>query len=135
MNYPAKTVTLFSQPYLDRFNKCYKNIITINMIPQGPLAKLVRKIQFPHLSEFKQQGPCSRINNCGLALISLDGDICCAKNGLNLMVVDELPNLISFLLSNGYIIDTSITKMFNTSDIRFKPENANSLICFVTYNG
>lgn len=134
MNHPAKTFTLFSQPYLDRFNQCYKNIITINMMPQGPLAKFVRRIQFPPLSEFKQPGPCSHINNCGLALISLNGDNCCAKNGSNLMVVDELPNLISFLLSNGYIIDTSITKMFNASDIRFKTENTNSLICFVTYN-
>lgn len=132
MNHPAKTVTLFSQPYLDRFNQCYKNIITINLVPQGPLAQFVRRIQFPPLSEFKQPGPCSRINNCGLALISID-DSCCAKNGSNLMVVDELPNLISFLLSNGYIIDTSITKMFNTSNIRFKTENANSLLCFVTY--
>ena len=134
MNHPAKTVTLFSQPYLDRFNQCYKNIITINMMPQGPLAKFVRRIQFPPLSEFKQPGPCSHINNCGLALISLNGDSCCAKNGSNLMVVDELPNLISFLLSNGYIIDTSITKMFNTSDIRFETENANKIICLVTYN-
>ena len=63
MNHPAKTVTLFSQPYLDRFNQCYKNIITINMMPQGPLAQFVRRIQFPPLSEFKQPGPCSRINN------------------------------------------------------------------------
>jgi nucleoside-diphosphate-sugar epimerase len=40
----------------------YKNIITINLMPQGPLAKLVRRVQFPILSEFKQPGPCSRNN-------------------------------------------------------------------------
>ena len=136
MNHPAKTFTLFSQPYLDRFNQCYKNIITINMMPQGPLAQFVRRIQFPPLSEFKQPGPCSHINNCGLALISLNGDSsCCAKNGSNLMIVDEIPNLVSFLLTNGYTIDTSLTKMFNTSDIRFQTENANKLIFLVTYNG
>ena len=132
MNQPARTVTLFSQPYLDKVNQCYKNIITINLMPQGPLAKLVRRVQFPILSEFKQPGPCSRINNCGLALISLNNNTC-EKNGSNLMVVDELPNLISFLLTNGYIIDTSLTKMFNTSDIRFQTENRNNLICFITY--
>ena len=132
MNQPAKIVTLFSQPYLDKVNQCYKNIITINLMPQGPLSQLVRRIQTPPLSEFKQLGPCSRINDCVLALISLNNNNC-EKNGSNLMVVDELPNLISFLFTNGYTIDTSLTKMFNTSDIRFQTENQNNLICFVTY--
>ena len=134
MNRPAKTVTLFSQPYLDKFNQCYKNIVTINLVPQGPLAQFVRRVQFPPLSEFKQPGPCSHIKNCGLALVSLNGDYLCAKNGSNLMIVDEVPDLMSFLMSNSYTIDTSLTKMFNTSDIRFQTENANKLICLVTYN-
>ena len=145
MNHPnnnAKTVTLFSQPFLDTYNQCYKNIVTINLIPQGPLAQFVRRAQFPPLSQFKQPGPCSRINNCGLALSTLNGFFYnnnnnnnCNKNCSNLMVVDEIPNLMSYLLSNGYAINTSITKMLNTSDIRFETENANKLICVVTYNG
>jgi len=135
MNHPAKTVALFSQPYLDKYNQCYKNIVTINLIPQGPLAQIVRKMQFPPLSEFKQPGSCGRIKNCGLALLSLDSNNCHIKNGSNLMIVDEVPNLMSFLMSNGYTIDTSLTKMLNTSDIRFQTENANKLICLVTYNG
>jgi hypothetical protein len=140
MNQPnntAKTVTLFSQPFLDTFNQCYKNIVTVNMIPQGPLAQIVRRVQFPPLSQFKQPGPCSRINNCGLALTTLNGfyNNNCNKNCSNLMIVDEVPNLMSYLLSNGYTINTSITKMLNTSDIRFETENANKIICLVTYNG
>ena len=136
MNHPnqaAKTVTLFSQPFLDTYNQCYKNIVTINLIPQGPLAQFVRKVQFPPLSQFKQPGPCSRINNCGLALTALNN--MCNKGCSGFMVVDEVPNLLSFLMTNGYSINTSITKMLNTSDIRFETENANKLICVVTYNG
>jgi hypothetical protein len=136
MNHPnqaAKTVTLFSQPFLDTYNQCYKNIVTINLIPQGPLAQFVRKVQFPPLSQFKQPGPCSRINNCGLALTALNN--ICNKGCSGFMIVDEVPNLLSFLLSNGYSVNTSITKMLNTSDIRFETENANKLICVVTYNG
>ena len=136
MNHPnqaAKTVTLFSRPFLDTYNQCYKNIVTINLIPQGPLAQFVRKVQFPPLSQFKQPGPCSRINNCGLALTALNN--ICNKGCSGFMVVDEVPNLLSFLLSNGYSVNTSITKMLNTSDIRFETENANKLICVVTYNG
>lgn len=132
-NQLAKTVTLFSQPFLDTYNQCYKNIVTINLIPQGPLAQLVRRVQFPPLSQFKQPGPCSRINNCGLALTTLNN--ICNKGCSGFMVVDEVPNLMSFLLSNGYDINTSITKMLNTSDIRFETENANKIICLVTYNG
>ena len=140
MNHPnqaAKTVTLFSQPFLDTYNQCYKNIVTINLIPQGPLAQFFRKVQFPPLSQFKQPGPCSRINNCGLALTTLNNIF---YNNLNkgcsgFMIVDEVPNLLSFLMTNGYSINTSITKMLNTSDIRFETENANKIICVVTYNG
>jgi len=131
MNNPVKTFTLFSQPYLDKHNQCYKNIVTINLIPQGPLAQLVRRVQFPPLSEFKQPGPCSHLKNCGFALTTLNSSY---NNCSELMIVDEVPNLMSFLLSNGYTIDTSLTKMFNTSDIRFQTENANKIICLVTYN-
>jgi hypothetical protein len=136
MNHPnqsAKTVTLFSQPFLDTYNQCYKNIVTINLMPQGPLAQFVRKVQFPPLSQFKQPGPCSRINNCGLALTAFSN--ICNKGCSGFMVVDEVPNLLSFLMTNGYSINTSITKMLNTSDIRFETENANKIICVVTYNG
>jgi hypothetical protein len=50
------------------------------------------------------------------------------------MTVDEVPNLISFLVSTGYTVDTSITKMLNQSDIRFDTNIGNKLICFITYN-
>ena len=128
----AKTVSLFSQSYLDRINQCYKNIVTLNLPPQGPLAELVRFIQFPKLSEFKQDAPCNKIKQCGYALMSLDG---CSINscGDNLMTVDEVPTLISFLVSNGYTVDTSITKMLNQSEIRFDTNTGNKLICFITY--
>jgi hypothetical protein len=132
----SKTFSLFSQPYLDRFNQCYKNIIVINLQPQGPLSEFVSRVQFPPLSEFKQPGQCDPLRQCGLALRSLDGycSMGCKKTD-DLMITDEVPNLISFLVANGYTVDTSITKMFNNSDIRFDINVGNKLICFVTYNG
>lgn len=132
----SKTVSLFSQPYLDTYNQCYKNIVVVNLKPQGPLGELVRFVKFPPLSEFKYPAPCSPLKDCGLAVISLSG--CsgnCGKFGSDLMVIDEVPDLISYLVSNGYTVDTSITKMFNNSDIRFDTNTGNKLICFVTYNG
>jgi hypothetical protein len=129
----SKTVSLFSQPYLDTYNKCYKNIVVINLMPQGPLANLVRFVKFPPLSEFKQEGPCNPLKQCGYALMSLGG--CGMGCNNDLMIVDEVPDLISYLVSNGYSVDTSITKMFNTSEIRFDTNTGNKLICFITYNG
>lgn len=133
----SKTVSLFSQPYLDTYNQCYKNIVVLNLPPQGPLGELVRRINFPPLSEFTQiGGPCNHVKQCGYALLSLG--CCnsgCGKNGNDLMVVDEVPDLISYLVTNGYTVDTSITKMFNTSEVRFHTNTGNKLICFVTYNG
>ena len=132
----SKTVSLFSQPYLDTYNQCYKNIVVVNLKPQGPLANFIRFVKFPPLSEFKQPGPCSPLKDCGYALMSLNGcNSGCGKFGSDLMVVDEIPNLISYLVSNGYSVDTSITKMFNESDIRFDTNTGNKLICFISYNG
>ena len=132
----AKTVSLFSQPYLDTYNQCYKNIVVVNLLPQGPLRDIVRRVNFPPLSEFKQPGPCTPLKLCGYALTSLGGcNMGCGKNGENLMVVDEVPDLISYLVSNGYKVDTSITKMLNTSEIRFDANTGNKLICVITYNG
>jgi hypothetical protein len=132
----AKTFALFSQPYLDTYNQCYKNIVVINLQPQGPLSNLVRFTKFPPLSEFKQHGPCSPLKQCGYALMSLGGcNMGCGKFGEDLMIVDEVPDLISYLVMNGYSVDTSITKMFNTSEIRFDNNLGNKLICFATYNG
>jgi hypothetical protein len=132
----SKTVSLFSQPYLDTYKQCYKNIVVINLKPQGPLGDLVRFVRFPPLSEFKQPGPCNLLKDCGYAIISLNGcNFGCGKFSSDLMVVDEVPNLISYLVNNGYSVDTSITKMFNESDIRFDTNTGNKLICFITYNG
>lgn len=126
----SKTVSLFSQPYLDTYTKCYKNIVVVNLKPQGPLGDLVRFVTFPKLSQFQEYSSCNHIKQCGYALTSLDSCHCG-----DLMVVDEIPNLISYLVSNDYKVDTSITKMFNQSEIRFDTNTGNKLICFVTYNG
>jgi hypothetical protein len=132
----AKTFSLFSQPYLDTYNECYKNIVVVNLPPQGPLGQQIRFIKFPRLSKFKEQSDCNPLRNCGYALLSLRGcSMGCSNNGYDLMIEDEVPDLITYLVSNGYTVDTSITKMFNESDIQFGANTGNKLICFATYNG
>ena len=142
MNYP-KTYMLSTRVFLDTFNQCYKNIIVINLPPDGPLGKIVRRLQMPPLSPFNVPGPCCNktgYKDCALALFSLRG---CNGFGFGigngnsggrgncLMYDDEVPDLFSFLLSNGYKIDTSLTKMMNQSEVKI---NDNKILCFITYN-
>ena len=117
---------LYSRPFLDRYDQCYKNIITLNVLPNGPLRAFVRRAHFPCLSQFKEP-LCEE--RCGFALKKF------GYNGEHWMTVNDVPDLFSFLVLHGYKIDTSLTKMMNTSDVRFHTENANKIICFVTYEG
>jgi hypothetical protein len=119
---------LSSRPYL--FGCEYDNIITINLFPKGPLAKIVRQVNFSNnrLSDFTDYE-----NKCGYALLSLRGTgsgDCRGRKNHRLMTANEIPDLLSFLLSNGYKIDTSLTKMMNNSNIQI---DANNIIAFITY--
>ena len=136
------TISLFSQPYYDPCSQCYLNIVTMNLPPRGPLLKLTRRVKLYPLSEFKEPGNCTRLQSCGLGLRSLSflygfggsgGGYNNSCSRSDLMTVDEVPDLFSFLLSNGYSIDTSITKMMNQSSIRYKTNNSNELIALITY--
>ena len=136
------TISLFSQPYYDPCSQCYLNIVTMNLPPRGPLLKLTRRIKIYPLSEFKEPSNCSRLQTCGLGIRSLrflngfggfgvggNNSYSCSE----LMSVDEIPDLFTFLLENGYTIDTRITKMMNQSSIRYKTDNSNELIALITY--
>jgi hypothetical protein len=115
--------TLTVQPYYDKNSQNYINIIRINMIPEGPLRLFVRRLNQQPLSIFQKNNNNNyAINSCIFALISLSG------NGY--MNPNEIPNLFSFLTTNGYKIDTSITKMMNTSEIRLENQN---ILCFFSY--
>ena len=117
-----KTCTISCQPFLDRFQQCYINILTINHVPAGPLREKVIQIQTPPLSEFKAPGPCCPLPLCALALKSL----CCG----GIMREAEISDLFSYLLANGYTINEGITKILTKNDTENK-----RTICFITYVG
>jgi hypothetical protein len=121
--------SLFSRPYLDTCSKNYYNIVVLNCMPEGPLRHFVRRVQFPPLSTFK--GYYGYGETCGLALMTMDP----RGSKLGLMVTDEVPALFSYLTMNNYTIDTSLTKMTIMTGLKFKTENADSLIAFVKYHG
>ena len=136
-----KTFTITSHPFYDQYNQCYKNILMVNAEPRGPIRRIVRRIKLPKLSPFQREGQCNPIPQCGLALQSLRGTEyntnqytgCCKLNsGCDLMTPDEIPDLITFLIGNGYQIETQITNMLNQSELKL----SNRKLGFtVTYYG
>ena len=118
--------SLFFQPYLDSYQQCYKNIITINMIPNGPLQSFVKKVHFNKLSSFQESNFCNKRESCGYALVS-------PYNVCNLLTVEDTPDLYSFLLSNGYTIDYQTTKLLQKQNFTFNSDSNKQLLCFITY--
>jgi len=118
--------TLSIQAHYDHCSQNYINIIRINMIPEGPLRLFVRRVKMNNLSVFQKNNYDYGSNNsCIFALVSLTG-------GDRFMNPNNIPDLFSFLTMNGYKIDTSITKMMNSGDVRIDNQN---IICFFSYLG
>jgi hypothetical protein len=121
------TFTISCIPYYDRFNQCYQNILSVNSIPNGPLARLIRRIKYNKLSPFQQNGPCYKYDECKYAIIGGIKNKCC-----EFMTQEQIYELTSFLLSNGYQIENQITNTLNNSQIK---NSRNKPLYVVTYYG
>ena len=114
---------LYLEPILNSYYQSYQNIITVSTMPPGPLSRLVSKIDMPKLSPYQQAAayasPFYNGCNCVLALMRYPCDGYggrCSGNGVfknadAFMGADDIPAVFSYLMNNGYTIDTSISKM------------------------
>jgi hypothetical protein len=116
------TYTISSQPFYDDINQCYKNIVTIDREPTGPLAQIVKTLRTPRLSPFNMPGPCSSVSSCIVAIYKVN-------DASALMTPDDIPTLFGFLTQNGYTINTALTTMMNESQVKM----SNKLICFISF--
>ena len=128
------TFTITVKPYLDTFNKTYRNILTVNIVPQGPLARFIRQVRLPSLSPFQHNSGNNNSNNnnnrgCCSAIMDFLG-----SHGYNndLMSPDHYPDLLSFLASNGYQIETQLTALMNQSEVKL---DNSRILCAATYYG
>ena len=133
--------SLVSIPYYDNCTQCYKKVIKLNRAPppDSPLNQIIKRVGPIRLSPFQVNsafsgcsgggsggggsGGCSGCGNtsqcCNLLITSL-------QDKTHLMCIDDIPTLFSFLVTNGFTIDTSITKMMQNSNVKL----SNDLICF-----
>jgi hypothetical protein len=109
----TKMYVLYSRVLLNKcggngYNQEYLNVVTINKIPEGPLAPLVRRVNFPKVSSF-QDNNTSCQSGCDLVISSLGNG--CSGGNYNYLQTEELGDLIVFLSNNGYIVDTGLSNM------------------------
>jgi|TARA_B100001057_G_C22471746_1_gene802940 hypothetical protein len=115
--------TLKVLPYLDEYNKKYKQIITVNSMPSGELSNYVKKVNFPKLSPFKENTSCSSYKCCNYV-------ICDFNNKSKFMCVDDIPSLFTFLYENNYTINTELTKILTKGDVKL----TDKVLCLFSYN-
>ena len=115
--------TLTVKPYLDQYNKQYKQIICINTIPKGNLSAHVKQVSLPKLSPFKDNTPCCSYQKCTYV-------ICDLEDSSKFMCINDIPSLFTFLYENNYTINNELTKMMSDSEIRL----ANKVLCFFSYS-
>lgn len=110
--------TLTIEPYLNRHTKQYQNIIVVDNMPIGPLQKFVTRYMPQKLSPFYD---VNETPQCKYAII--------ARQNKDFVTDAELPALLSFLNSNGYVVDSQTTKVIQKSNISHKKY----FVCIFSY--
>ena len=122
---PTFSYSISSLPFYDTRQQQYTKILYVNAAPTGPLAHRVQVVRPPRLSPFQSHPPHAHAHApCVHALITAD----CAP--LRYMSPDDLPELFAFLVTNGYTVDTGLTKLA----AKHQSSDAGSLVCIVSYN-
>lgn len=134
------SVVLYLEPVLNSYFKSYQNILTVSAVPSGPLRNLVSRIKFPKLSEFSTFSPFSSVSiECGTYVLGRYTSSINMSNSDSFMYADDIPSVLSYLQTNGYTIDTSLTTMLQKSEVRIGSNNGASgnrrMVCMFTYNG
>ena len=114
---PPKTYfyILYNEIYYDSLCKEYYNILTLNKQPEGTLkdyTKLIN-ITMPSTNEtYNSRCTIAITNN----LLNINNHNNNNNKYSNLLMLEDLNELTEFLINNAYIIDNSITKLYNNTN-------------------
>ena len=150
-----KTTVMYLEPILNSYCKTYQDVITFSNVPDGPISEMVSTISSPKLSEFQTASPFygnpgygRGIGNCVPVLLrypigkggAANGYSAFTRNTDSSMGADDIPSVLSYLLENGYSVDTEMTRMLQCSEVNIGGPAVNrmsgkrKMICFFTYN-
>lgn len=131
------TIVFYLEPILNPYNKVYQNVITLSCMPEGPLKDLVITKSFPKLSPF-QQGPITHRDQCMYVLSRYPKKSTPFNMGNNdtFMNGEDVPSLLSYLSTNGYKVESDLTRLIFDSNIKNTMNNSQryrKLICYATF--
>jgi len=152
-----KTTVMYLEPILNSYYKTYHDVITLSNIPDGPISEMVSTMSSPKLSEFQTASPFygspgfgrNPFSNCMHVLmkypvgkgIVANGYSAFIRNTDSVTTSDDIPSIFSYLMENGYTVDTQLTRMIQTSEVNIGGSAVNrfsgkrKMICFFTYSG
>jgi len=138
------TYSILSVPFYDTRRQQYTKILCINTVPVvGALATRVKTVRPPRLSGLCSDNGVnvgnSNSNNKCIHVItsSASAGACGACSAYcDYMTPEQLPELFAFLISNGYTVDTALTKLAakhqSGGGCCGNGTNANSLVCLIS---
>tara|TARA_Y100000591_G_scaffold331543_2_gene365790 strand:- start:1092 stop:1433 length:342 start_codon:yes stop_codon:yes gene_type:complete len=98
------TYKLQEEVFLDKFNKCYIKILTLNKKPENsPLKDYVKELPRQKLSPFDYDCHCKRKPHCLFAIIH--------PNNGNFIQSDEIEIVVDLLIESNYNINYPLTKL------------------------
>lgn len=131
------TIVFYLEPILNPYNKVYQNVITLSCMPEGPLKDLVITKSFPKLSPFQQSSTTQR-DQCMYVLSRYPKKSTPFNMGNNdtFMNGEDVPSLLSYLSTNGYKVESDLTRLIFDSNIKNTMNNSQryrKLICYATF--
>ncbi len=140
----GRMVTLYLEPILHAYTKSYMNVLTLDAMPEGPLADMVVHTTFPKLSPFQTipAYTASPFPSCTHVLCRYRG----GGGGFNkargdqYMFAEDIPSVFGYLRNHGYTIETDLTKLTFDSSIdvgRARDRSSGGrrrMVCMLSYN-
>lgn len=131
------TIVFYLEPILNPYNKVYQNVITLSCMPEGPLKDLVITKSFPKLSPFQQSSTTHR-DQCMYVLSRYPKQSTSFHKGNQetFMNGEDVPSLLSYLSTNGYKVESDLTRLIFDSNIKNTMNNSQryrKLICYATF--
>ena len=134
------TYSILSVPFYDTRQQQYTKILCVNTVPVvGALAARVKTVRPPRLSGLcSDNGVGGNSSNKCIHVITSSAS---AASGAcsaycDYMTPEQLPELFAFLISNGYTVDTALTKLAakhqSGGGCCGNGTNANSLVCLIS---
>ena len=118
--------SLSARPFYNSVNQCYTKVLEIDRQPPNSalINKIIKQKTYHRLSPFDQYGICDKPKLCGYVVVNPNDP---TQNS----TIDDIPTIFTWLMQNGYVVNTAITDMMNGSSVK----TSYPLLCIITRTG